>query len=430
MQKYGRRQANVVLGIIAVVVAVNYLDRYVLAILVEPIKAELRLSDTQIGLLTGAAFAILYSTLALPIARLAERKSRVTIVAIAIAVWSVATLTCGFATGFLTLLLARVLVGCGEAGAMPASLSLLSDIFPAKNRGRAMAVFGLGGAVGSAGAPMIGGFLESWLGWRGAFVAMGCLGLPLLVAFFALVREPARGLADGSIVEHTAIPLGDTLRRLFSRVSFSLLIPALILMALAEYSLFLWLPAFVHRSFGLSPSLVGAKVALYQGIPFILGTLAGGFTSDRLCKRDERWIVWIPGMGALLSAPAILLLFSAHDQQTVFLLLTVPSFVGGLYVAPCYALVQNLSAAHSRATATAILAFAVNLIGAGLGPLLIGSFSDALRSTYGDESLRIAFFSLLPMYGVAAVLFYWISLRLRADLTDARRDQLGQPATA
>jgi MFS family permease len=195
-------------------------------------------------------------------------------------------------------------------------------------------------------------------------------------------------------------------------------------MALAEYSRFLWLPSFIHRSFGLTPSQIGASVGLFQGIPFILGTLAGGFASDSLCKRDDRWIVWIPALGALLSIPAIWLLFSTQDQNLAFLVLTVPSFVGGMYIAPSYALIQNLAASHSRATVNAILAFAVNLIGAGLGPLLIGSFSDLLNARYGDESLRMAFYSLLPMYAGAALLLYWISTRLKADLADARADQL------
>lgn len=412
------------LAVITLVVGLNYLDRYILAILIEPIRVDLRLSDMQIGLLTGAGFALLYSTLAVPIARLAERYNRVVILAIAVLTWSAATAFSGLANGFLLLLLARVLVGCGEAGAMAPSLSMVADLFSIERRSTAMAIIGLGAAAGNTIAPWIGGSLESVVGWRWTFAALGLLGVPLALVLVFAIREPQRGWADGT-APVCPLPFGETLRRLFARRSFTTLIATLILMAIGEYSMILWMPSFFHRSYELGTAELGARLALYQGVPFFIGTYLGGAAADRLSTRDPRWIVWVPMIGVALTAPAIYGLCTAEHEAQAFTLLVLPSLANGLYVGPCYALVQNLAAVHSRATATALLAFAVNLIGAGLGPLMVGALSNALAAQFGEQSLRMAFFSLVPLYAIAALGFALMSLWLRADLENARQDSLG-----
>jgi MFS family permease len=411
------------LALLTLVVTVNYVDRYVLSIMVEPIRKSLALSDTQIGLLTGAGFALLYTTLAIPVARLAERHNRVAILTLAVIVWSLATASCGLAATFGLLFLARAMVGLGEAGAIAPAMSMLSDVYPVRSRGSAMAVFGLGGALGGAIAPLVGGWLEPQIGWRHTFLVIGLAGLPLGLLLWMLVDEPARGHADGLQPGGTrALPFVETARRLMRRRSFSLLIPALSLMALGEYSMILWMPAFFSRTFDLGVEEVGHQIALYQGAPFFVGTILGGVLTDRLSRRDVRWIVWLPMIGALLTAPTVLALFGMQTAPLAFALLILPSFVNGLYIGPCYAVVQNLSAVHSRATATAILTFAVNLIGAGLGPFLLGALSTALTRQFGDQSLRYAFFALVPIYLAAAAVFAAISMFIARDLADAEAD--------
>ncbi|WP_374598030.1 spinster family MFS transporter [Sphingosinicella sp.] len=412
------------LFVLTLVVTLNYVDRYVLSILVEPIRLELDLSDTQIGLLTGAAFALFYSTLAIPIARLAERYNRLLILFGAVLIWSVATAACGLAGGFLMLLLARIFVGVGEAGAMAPSMSMLADVFPIEKRGTIMGLFALGAPLGGALAPLLGGWLEPAIGWRATFFVLGGAGLPLALLLVATVREPRRGLADGLEKSPIAVPFREAARRLFRRRTFALLTPALILMALGEYSMILWMPAFFQRTFDIAPTDLGAQIALYQGLPFFLGTLAGGIFVDRLAKRDQRWMVWLPALGAILTVPVVLMLFASNTASMAFALLILPSAVNGLYIAPSYALVQNLSAVHSRATAAAILTFTVTIVGAGLGPFLLGALSDFLSSQYGNQSLRYAFFSLVPMYALAAFLFTFIGSSLVRDIEDARSDSL------
>lgn len=420
-----RRTPYWTLAVITLVVGVNYMDRYVLAILIEPIRADLKITDTQIGMLTGAAFALLYSTLAIPIARLAEHYNRVFILTCAVVVWSLATGLSGLATSFSWLLIARMLVGCGEAGAMAPSLSMIADLFPIERRASAMAIVGLGAAAGNTVAPWIGGWLESHLGWRMSFAALGLIGLPLALLLAFTVRHPQRGWSDGTRHVIKPLPFGIAIRRLFQRRTFVLLTMALVLMSIAEYSMILWMPSLFHRSFGVELHELGAQLALFQGVPFFLGTYFGGVAVDRLYKHDPRWIIWIPMISVMLTGPAVLWMCMAQSKSVMLWLLIVPSFANGVYIGPCYALVQNLAAVHSRATATAVLVFTVNLIGAGIGPLLIGALSTHLTVEFGEQSLRYAFYALVPLYVGAALIFMPMAMKLPADLENVRQDTLG-----
>lgn len=413
------------LGVLTLVVALNYVDRFALSILIEPIKRDLALSDTQIGLLTGAAFVLLYSTMAVPIARLAERYNRILVLGVSLVVWSLATLLCGFANSFLLLLVARMMVGCGEAGALAPSHSMVSDLYPERWRGRAMSILALGGAAGSAMAAMFGGWLEQRYGWQVAFMVLGLSGLPLALLLFGTVREPRRGATEPDGVVIASLPFRQALRRLFRRRSFAFLTAAMAMMALGQYSMLLWVPSLFQRNFGLPTAELGQWLALYQGVPYFLGTLAGGFITDRLQRRDERWVVWFPMLAAVAAAVSVWAMFGSSSLQTAFLLLSIPSLVSGLYIAPTYATVQNLSAVHSRATATAVLAFAVSIVGAGIGPLMIGGISDGLALLYKEQSLRYAFLVLIPIYLIGAGLFGLMSRSVIRDLEDARRDSRG-----
>lgn len=412
------------LAVLTLFVFVNYLDRYALSMLLEPIRRELQLSDTQIGLLTGIAFAILYSSLAIPVARIAEHRSRTHVLTAAILIWSAGTALCGLAGSFASLLIARMIVGAGESGAMAPAHSLIGDSFPLERRGTAMAILSSGGALGTALAPMIGGLLEQHFGWRGAFIVLAALGLPVALLLYRVLEDPPRGGFDRPNAVRDGAPpnFGVALRRLFARPTFAILVPGMIAMGLADYSLFLWLPSYFSRSFGDAPAEVGAQLTLFQGLPLLLATLLGGIVADRLVRRDERWLVWLPMVACLVAAPAILLLFMAQDRSVALAALIIPSLACGLYLAPTYALIQALADAKSRATATAVVTLAVNLIGLGLGPLLLGWLSDMLQAQYGDASLRFAFFIVPPLYLIAASFYLVASAYLRADIEDAQQE--------
>lgn len=411
-------RSSVSLAIITLAVLLNYVDRFILAILVEPIRAELRLNDVQIGLLTGAAFALLYATAAIPIARLAERHSRVLILGVSVILWSAATAACGLASGFATLALARIFVGLGEAGAVAPSMSMISDLFSRKHRAGAMSIYGLGAAIGIAVAPLIGGALLPHFGWRGTLACAGLLGLPVALLLMIAVREPRRGQADGAEAPPPA-PLLETLVALFRRRAFALAVPAFVCLALAQQSTLLWMPALLQRSFAVEPTALGQHLLIYQGAPLLIGTLLGGFITDALSRIDQRWNVWAPMAAALAAAPASVAIVYANDQAQALTLLVAPAFAQGFCIGPCYALVQNLAAVNARATASAVMTFSINLIGVGVGPLLLGVLSHSLSSTYADQSLRYAFLAVGPLYILAALVFFLISTTLKRDLADA-----------
>jgi MFS family permease len=258
-----------------------------------------------------------------------------------------------------------------------------------------------------------------------SFVALGLIGVPLALLLIWTVPHPQRGLADGAVGGVKPLPFGLALRRLFQRRTFTLLTVALVLMSIAEYSMILWMPSLFHRSFGVEMADLGARLALFQGIPFFLGTYFGGVAADRLHKHDPRWIIWVPMISVMLTAPAVFLMCMAQSETMMLWLLVVPSFANGVYIGPCYALTQNLAAVHSRATATAVLTFTVNLIGAGLGPLMLGALSGHLTAEFGEQSLRYAFYALVPLYICAALIFIPMALRLPDDLENVKQDSLG-----
>jgi MFS family permease len=354
----------------------------------------------------------------------------VTIITVCVLAWSAATAACGLAGNFASLMLARVLVGCGEAGGIAPSMSVVSDLFPARQRAMAMSIFGLGASLGIVVAPLVGGVLVSLVGWRWTFLTLGLVGAPIALLLILAVREPRRGQVDGVMAGAATIGFTTAFIRLFRRPSYALIILAFVFVSLAQFATLLWLPAFFQRSYGVAAADLGAKLSFYQGLPLLAGSLLGGVLADWLSRRDQRWLAWMPTLTALLTAPIMLGLFAVRSEALALALLSAPSFAQGLSVGPSYALVQNLAAVHSRATSTAILAFCVTLIGASLGPLLLGMLSQLLSVRFGEESLRYAFFTVGPIYLAVAATFFLASGFLRGDLEDAQRDSEGALPTA
>lgn len=380
------------LAVLTAVYASSHIDRQIMAMLLEPIKAELGATDAQMGFLLGLTFALFYATLGMPIAMLADRTNRRNIITVAASLWSLMTVLCGYAATFTQLALARVGVGVGEAGSTPPSHSMIADLFPAASRGAAMGIFALGINVGLLIAYLGGGWLSENYGWRITFIAVGAPGLLLAALLYLTVREPRRGASD------IHKPLTDDLAPSFSEVAAHMwqirsLRHAAIgaaLGAFVGYGFVLWMPTFLVRSHGLSLTEVGMVLALMNGILGGLGSFTAGLLTDSLARRDMRWRTWVVALGKSGYVPFLVGMFLVDDLWLALALYTIPAFFGGFYLAPTAALVQSLVKPRMRALASSIVLFFLNIIGMGLGPQIVGLMSDAFAGAYGQESLRMA----------------------------------------
>jgi MFS family permease len=416
--------ARYVLALLFVAYVFNFIDRQILAILLQPVKEELRVSDTAMGLLTGIAFALFYTCAGIPIARLADRRSRRTIVAVGLAVWSAMTAASGMVRTFAELAAARVGVGVGEAAFVPPVHSLLADYFPAERRATAMAVFSMGVHVGLAFGFLLGGWIAQFFGWRAAFLAVGTPGLLLAALVRLTVREPPRGHADRHGATPAAVaaavrdpePLRAALGVLWSLRSFRHLALAAALQSFGGYAFAIWGPAFFVRVHGMTIGEVGTWLGAILGVGGAAGAIAGGVLADRLGARDARRQLYAPAAASLLQLPCAVatLLWPTATPALLFL---VPSAVlSAIWFGPVFALTQTLVAPSMRATASAALLFVINLIGLGIAPLAVGMLNDALAPACGAHAIR---YSLL-IIGVANVLTTYQFLRaarwLRGDL--------------
>jgi predicted MFS family arabinose efflux permease len=400
-----RSGLGLTLGILLLVYVFNFLDRQVVTILAEPIARDLGLSDTQIGVLTGLSFALLYSTLGLPIARLADRPStdRVRLIAAAVAVWSLATALCGGARNFAQLALARVFVGLGEAGGTPPSHSLITDIAAPEKRARAFALYQLGPPIGGLIGMVAGGFMAGTLGWRWAFVVVGLPGLALALLTLVL-RDPRR---DGAgTARSTALPLGEALRGIVASRAMRLLLTTAGFASFATYGVLIWTTIFFQRSHHLTPAQTGLWFGLVNGIGSILGVWLGGLIGDVHRRQGKQHLLTIPALTQLLSVPFLLAALVVPDWRLSMALFFPAIVLNWIYVAPYYSAVQGLVPPAARAVASASILLLQNLIGLGLGPVLLGFVSDQLKPSYGTESVRYVLFVAGLVSLVAAALIW------------------------
>lgn len=400
-----------------VVYVFNFLDRQIVNILAEPIRRDLGMSDTEVGLMTGLAFAVFYTLLGLPIARYADKPGtdRGRLIAIALATWSVMTAVCGLAQNFVQLLLARIGVGVGEAGCTPAAHSLIADRVPPERRPGAMAFYALGIPIGSLLGMLIGGQLADTLGWRKAFMVVGLPGVLLALVVTLLVKDRGRVVrADHAQAQGEG---------LFAASAELLRSPAyLTLLAAASASSFLsygkgtWTTIFFQRSHGLTPGEVGFWFGIGGGIAGIFGTWLGGWLADRYGRINRRHVVTAPAIGMALAVPLAISAYFATDWRIGLLLLLLPTVLNSLYYGPVYSSAQGLVPLRHRATASALLLFGQNLIGLGLGPLFFGMLSDWLKPQYGDDSVRFVLYGAACLGLVPALLFWKLRPRLHAEL--------------
>ncbi len=371
-----------------VVYVVNFIDRQILAILLEPIKQELQVSDTAMGFLTGIAFALFYTFAGIPIARWADRGTRRTIIALGVLVWSGMTALSGLARTFPQLALARVGVGIGEAAGSPPAHSLISDYFPPERRATALAVYTMGAYLGVVLGLLLGGWINEYFGWRTAFFVVGLPGVLLALIVRLTLREPARGLSEGLTDQAELHSTSEVLRYLWSLRSFRHLSIAAALYGFAGYGFTNWAPAFLIRVHEMSTGETATWLGLSIGIGGGAGAYLGGRLSDGLGARDVRWFMRIPALGAVASIPFYVLFLFSPDRIAALLFYLPAALLGGFYVGPTYAMTQGLAKLHMRALASAVLLFILNLVGLGLGPQTVGILNDLLADRFGNEAIR------------------------------------------
>ena len=374
----------------------GFVDRIIVQVLVQPIKTELRVSDSQMGLLGGLAFAILYVLLSIPIARLAERRNRLAIVSVSTTLWSVATAVAGFASNFTHLLLARVGVGIGEAGNSPATLSILSDTFPRERRASAFSIYSLAAPCGALVAGVLGGYVAQHWGWRAAFQVVGLPGVLLALLLWLTLREPTRGQHDPGVNVADTPPFSAVLRRFANRPSLIHVVLGTMLSTVAGYGISYFVAAYLTRHFGLDYAQAGWRLGLISSVPAALSIMAGGFLSDWAGRRAAHWYALIPALGSILCAPFYIAAFRADTADIATALLAVAALCQYAYIPATAAITQNMMEPRMRATATAITGLLYTLIGQGLGPWLVGALSDHI----GLQS-ALALWSLLYFWSGA-----------------------------
>jgi MFS family permease len=410
---------RVFLWTLLIVYIFNFLDRQIVNILAEPIKNDLNLSDTQIGLMTGLAFALLYTILGIPIARYADRRTsnRVSIISVSLVVWSAMTALSGFAQNFTQMLMARVGVGVGEAGCTPAAMSLITDAVPPEKRSSAIAFYGLGIPIGGLLGMVIGGVLNDLYGWRTAFLFVGIPGILMAIILPFIIKDPRpRADAPVDVNQKPGIAFTTAMAEIMQSRGFVMLMIAASVTAFLSYGKTVWATILFIRSFGLSPGEAGAALGIAVGLAGVFGTWLGGALADRFGARDKRHILTAPAIGMTIAAPILFLAYNMTDWRIALAMMIIPTILNSMYYGPTYACVQGLVRPEARATASAMMLFAQNLIGLGLGPLLFGMLSDALKPIAGPESVRWVLFGAAWLGLIPAFFFWQSSLRLKAEL--------------
>jgi MFS family permease len=401
-----------VVGVLLIVYTFNFVDRVVLGILVAPIKSELHLTDTELGLIGGTAFALFYTSLGVPVGWLADRLNRVWIMTAALALWSGFTAVCGLAQGFPELFLARLGVGVGEAGGVAPAYALLADYFPPRARARALGFYSLGIPLGSALGLLLGGYIATRFNWRTAFFTLGIAGVILAPLLLTTIREPERGIYDGQTPPASHPSLADVVRKLAAKGGFWLLSLGAACGSIMGYGLLFWLPSFFQRSYGMTLLEASRLLGVLLLVGGIAGLTLGGYLADRYGQRSPAAYALIPGLAFAAVLPCYVLGMSLPMGPLAFLCYLLPAALQLAWLGPIVTAIQHLVPVSMRALASALFLFINNLLGLGLGSLLLGFASDRLAAHFGRESLRYAILGGTGLYVLAAVLLLLAARRL------------------
>lgn len=421
--RFSRSQAWLTVGLLFLINIANYTDRLILSIVLEPIKEEFVLTDTQVGLLTGAAFAVFYAIFGLFVARLADRYNRVALISISLLIWSCVTALTGYTRTFLQLLLMRVAVGIGESGAIATGTAMIADYFPVSRRAAPLAVFLAGSSVGITFGLTLGGWIAEQHGWRATFVIVGLPGVALALLAALVLRDPPRGYSDGAARGSGPTDTRSALLALLHNSTYRRLVLGAAFVTFVLFGVMNWMPAYFIRRFGMTLAEVGTTFGLAIGVGGGLGMLAGGALANHLAKRDTRWLVWLPALVVSCSVPMYELAVFADAARPAALLLFLANFISGLAYGPVGAAVVSVVAPSMRATASAMSAFVNSLIGIGLAPLVVGIVSDALSPTAGTAiALQYSLAVCLPVLVLSSWLFYSTAAGLRHQVAASQSD--------
>ena len=416
-----------VLAMLCFVYVLNFLDRQLLSILAKPIQDSLHVSDSQLGLIGGLYFALFYCLISIPVGWLADRTNRVRVLSLACAIWSAATMGCGFAAGYPQLVLSRMLVGVGEAGGVPPSYAIISGYFPPGRRGTALGLYNLGPPIGQALGIAFGASIAAAFSWRHAFIALGAVGVFAALMVLLIVREPSDRGPKQAPATKPAIPVAapaapaetssfwGVMAMFFSR-------PSLVLVSLASgatqfvtYGMINFTALFLMREKAMTLKQIAIYYALVVGIGMSAGIFASGRAIDRFTRRSKSAYALIPAAGLVLATPFFLGFVWAPTWPLAIAFLIGPAFFNYFYLSSAVALVQDEVAPHQRVLSGALLLLIMNLIGLGLGPTYVGAASDFFRASHPGHSLQFAFYTLLPFYGLAVALFLWLARVLRKE---------------
>lgn len=412
------RSPFVILLFLTIVFMLSTIDRTILAILLEPIREEFQVPDWQLGLLSGLAFSALYAGGGIFVAILADRGDRARIINIALAIWSVMTVLCGMANSFVTLALARAGVGLGESGCLPPSHSLISDITPPHRRGSAMGIYSIGSIMGLAISYILGGWVAQHYGWRSAFLIAGIPGIMLAFAMPFIVRDPRRSVVALTAPTVPPAPLA-AVKWIFGKRSMLHIFAAASLAAAEAAGVMMFVPSFLARSHGLATADIGLTLGLLIGITGSIGVFGAGWLSDRLATRNRHWMLRVPAIAMIARVPFLAIFFTVKDTNIALAAFACSGLLAPAWLAPTYAAVQSVAPANIRAMAAACLLFVYNILGLGLGPLIVGGISDSLKGLLGSESLRGALLSFLVFAVWSAFHYFRASNHLEKDMKDA-----------
>lgn len=381
-----RAYRNWFLFLLVLVYASSFIDRIVVAVVGQAVKAEMHLSDLQLGLLGGLAFSIFYTTLGIPMARLAERCTRVKLISLSIAAWSLMTALCGTASGFAQLLLYRLGVGVGEAGSTPVAHSLIADEFPPQRRATALSIYALGPPIGVIVGAIGGGWVLQQYGWRTVFYVVGLPGLVLGLLCWLTLREPRRGAAETELTSTSeeVPPLKQVISTMLADKAVVQLVLATVIGAFAQYGINLFIPIYLNRVFGMGYAQAGLVFGLIIGIGGILGNAIGGLSADWASKHDRRWYAWVPALGTLIGFPLAVAGYLQQDWMLAVTLIFLSTVMLSVWNGPTFAVIQSAVAPRMRATASALVFLLMNFVGQGLGPTFIGFLSDKYAARFFD----------------------------------------------
>ncbi|WP_284124464.1 spinster family MFS transporter [Parerythrobacter aestuarii] len=411
---------KVTLFLLTVTYFFSYMDRQILAILLEDIKADLLLTDTQLGFLSGLAFALFYATLGIPVAALADRMNRVNIISIALALWSAMTAVCGLAQNFAQLLAARIGVGIGEAGSSPPSHSIIADLYPVEKRALALSIYALGVTLGSAAGQMFGGNLTYFFDWRVAFIVIGLPGVVLAIFVKLFATEPPRRAEPNAVADADQPSVADGFRSILSNPAARWMIAGVTITSAIGYALTGFTPSYLQRSFELNTLQIGNIVAPLLAIAGVASGLGGGWLANRMTARDGLWRQpWMIAALKTIALPFLVWFYWADSAWIAVGVYFVALLFQSSYLGPTFAVIQTLAPLKMRAVWAAITLLIINLIGLGLGPTLTGVLSDMFAPQYGTESLRYALLVIASFTPVAIFCYWRASVLLKRDYPKA-----------